>query len=69
MPRTPDRHIGPALEEGTYYEDVGVAPTTPGEVRYRAGSFEMRDSVGTFNPRSTGSTDLAFRRHFLLMGG
>lgn len=52
---TPDRTFGVADEEGTIYEDVGVAATAQGEVRYVGGSFSLYDSLGAFNPRSGGS--------------
>jgi hypothetical protein len=52
---TPDRTLGPSQEEGTYYEDNGIAATAQGEVRYTGGAFSLYDSLGAFNPRSGGS--------------
>jgi hypothetical protein len=71
MPTTPDRHQGESDEEGTVYENLtpGNDPTTTGGLRYVDGDFRMKDQYGVFNPRSGTTTDLAWRRHFLLMGG
>jgi hypothetical protein len=71
MPTTPDRHQGESDEEGTVYENLiaGSDPTATGGVRLVNGDFRMKDQYGVFNPRSGTTTDLAWRRHFLLMGG
>ena len=73
MPRTPDRSPGEEDQEGTIYENwaPGNDPPALGGVRLVDGEFRMRDSVGVFNPRTGAApvTDLAWRRHFLLMGG
>jgi hypothetical protein len=73
MPSTPDRHPGEEDEEGTVYENLtpGNDPPVLGGVRMVNGAFRMRDSVGVFDPRTGAapSTDYAWRRHFLLMGG
>jgi len=71
MPITPDRHQGESDEEGTVYENLspGNDPTALGGQRMVDGDFRMKDQYGVFNPRSAATTDLAWRRHFLLMGG
>lgn len=55
MPRTPDRSPGPAIEEELQLEDNGASPSVDGGITFNAGAFQMRDSVGTFDPRSGGS--------------
>lgn len=69
MTITPDRRPGESDEEGTVYENLapGNDPTSTGGIRLVAGDFRLRDQYGVFNPRSP--NDLAWRRHFLLMGG
>lgn len=54
-----------------YLLDEGLTPAVEGEVTYDGNSFQMKDSTGVFDPRTGGapSTDRAWRRHFLLMGG
>lgn len=56
MPLTPDRHPGEADEEGEVFENrpPGEQPTQQGGVRFVDGSFQLRDYVGVFNPRSGG---------------
>lgn len=54
MSKTPDRFPGEREDEGLLLTDEGVSPTQEGETRYRAGSFQMRDSAGIFNPRDGG---------------
>lgn len=54
MPRTPDRTPGPAIEEELQLEDNGISPSVDGGITFKAGSFEMRDSAGIFDPRSGG---------------
>jgi hypothetical protein len=53
VPRTPDAHEGPSYEEGTYYEDTGVA-SSEGEVRYTGTRFSLVDATGEYDPRSGG---------------
>ena len=55
MPRTPDRMPGPSQEEELRLEDNGAAPSVDGAITFNGGAFQMRDSVGTFDPRSGGS--------------
>lgn len=72
MAITPDRHPGEADEEGMVYENLapGNDPTALGGQRFVNGDFRMKDQYGVFNPRSAATIpDLAWRRHFLLMGG
>lgn len=59
MPQTPDRKPGPLqeLEEIQLLTPSGSVPSIEGGIVYDpgAGAFQLKDSVGTFNPRSGGS--------------
>lgn len=55
MPFTPDRHPGESRTEGVLLDEAASNPTVAGGVRYVSGSFQMKDSLGVFNPRSGGS--------------
>lgn len=52
MGRTPDRVHGSSQEEKLSLQDEGLTADEPGDVVFRSGAFEFRDSVGTFDPRS-----------------
>lgn len=59
MPLTPDRRHGP-LEEDEEIR-LGSNPTPPsmaGALNYNGTSFVLRDSLGSFNPRSAGASGL-----------
>jgi hypothetical protein len=63
MPQTPDRRPGPLLEDEEIRLSGGAAvPSVDGGVTYDGTSFRMRDSVGTFNPR-TGSSGITATEH------
>lgn len=69
-PSTPDRSPG-ALEEDEelrFGTNAG-GPSVAGAIAYDGSSFRLRDASGTYDPRPMASTDRAFRRHFMLMGG
>ena len=55
MPRTPDRSPG-ALEEDEEIrlEANAAPPTVAGAFNYNGTSFQMKDGVGVFDPRSGG---------------
>lgn len=55
MGQTPDRRPGP-LTEDIEIRLVGnpAPPTVDGALNYDGSSFSMRDSLGLFNPRSSG---------------
>lgn len=55
MARTPDRRPGESREEGTVYQDraAGDLPPELGGVRLVAGRFQLRDSLGVFDPRES----------------
>lgn len=53
MPRTPDRRPGPLEEDEELRLSGGASiPSVAGGVTFDGTSFWMRDTVGTFNPRS-----------------
>jgi len=52
VPSTPDRNIGPALEEDeTRYEDRGASPSVVGAIGRNGNDLFGRDSQGVFNLR------------------
>ena len=56
MPRTPDRSPGPLEEDEELRLSGGAAvPSVAGGITFDGASFRMRDTIGTFNPRSAGS--------------
>jgi hypothetical protein len=55
MPRTPDRHPGPLIEDDEIrLGEVTVDPSVPGATVYKDGAFKMRDAAGNFDPRTGG---------------
>lgn len=56
MAQTPDRFPGEREDEGILLDEVTTVPQNTGGIRYVSGSFQMRDSIGVFNPR-TGADD------------
>lgn len=53
MPATPDRKPGPLEEdEELRFGPNPASPTQAGAVNYSGTSFQMRDAMGTFDPRS-----------------
>jgi len=55
MSRTPDRFPGIREEESLLLLSGTLIPSQEGESAYVSGSFQMKDNLGTFNPRSSGS--------------
>ncbi len=69
MSPTPDRRAGTRYEERLRLTaDEGLSSDVAGDVTFDGADFSMRDSTGTFNPRTGGVADSGWRRHFLLMG-
>ena len=55
MPRTPDRHPGPLIEdEEIRLSEVTADPSVPGATVYKDGAFKMRDASGDIDPRTGG---------------
>lgn len=53
MPRTPDRFPGGMEEDEEILLDANLTgPSAAGAFNFDGTSFQMRDSTGTFNPRS-----------------
>ena len=57
MPRTPDSFPGTRIEESLILEATSSLPEVEGEMRYISGTgeFQFKDSLGVFNPRTSGS--------------
>jgi hypothetical protein len=54
---TPDRFPGPLEDEEIRLVADSGEPSEPGAMKYSGTSFQLRDSVGTFNPRTGSSFD------------
>lgn len=60
MTRTPNEFFGPEYEDAICFADqYGVVPVIPdcygGTIYFSDGYFQLKDQLGTFNPRSGGS--------------
>lgn len=67
MPRTRDSFPGKRFEDEILFETNSTPDGGAGSASFNGTSHVFQDAAGTYNPRF--STDLNWRRHFLLMGG